>query len=448
MIVVRLDLRRRLLVSVIGAVALALLVLIGAFNLVLRQRLDSSANSALTSRASAELAALHIVSARLAVPEAPDAAALDTQTWVFAGAHVLEAPRSDLATDHAARILSTGPRRTLDLPASHLRLYSVPVVSAGRRLGAVVAETSLTAYESTAQTALVASAVLGVVLLGLVALAAHLLIAGALRPVSHMTEQAAAWSETDTGMRFGLGAPHDELTQLAATLDGLLDRVASSLRHEQRFSAEVSHELRTPLASVIAESQLALRHPQPADGQRAGYERVLASAQQMSRTLDILVSASRAELHGPRGTGDAAAAANTAARGCAPVAAERGIKVEVASASSPIRVGVDEDVAERVLAPLIENACRYGSSSVVVGIERDGGTILFDIRDDGPGISESELHSVFEPGWRGQAASAANPQGAGLGLALARRLARAAGGDVRAESNGDGGRFTVRLPSG
>src|SRR5437868_11169455 len=68
-----------------------------------------------------------------------------------------------------------------------------------------------------------------------------------------MTRQAADWSEHDLDHRFALGAPHDELTELAATLDGLLDRLAASLRHERRFSAELSHELRTPLARVLAE---------------------------------------------------------------------------------------------------------------------------------------------------------------------------------------------------
>ena len=67
----------------------------------------------------------------------------------------------------------------------------------------------------------------------------------------------------------------------------------------RRFSAEVSHELRTPLASVIAEAQLALRHPRSREKHRAGYERVLASAQQMTRTLDTLVAATRVELARP-----------------------------------------------------------------------------------------------------------------------------------------------------
>jgi signal transduction histidine kinase len=443
----RLGLRRRLQASVIGAVALVLVVLIGAFNLVLRERLSNDADNVLVSRASAELASVHPQGGRLAIPEAPDAAALDSQTWVFAGTRALERPHSDPVTERAARSLISGPRRRIDVTATHTRLYAIPIVAGRRRLGTVVAELSLKPYEGTAQTALVASLVLGVVVLAVVALAAQLLISGALRPVAQMTERAATWSETDTGRRFGLGPPRDEFTRLAATLDALLDRVASSLRHEQRFSAEISHELRTPLASVIAEAQLALRHPRSPQEERAGYERVLVSAQLMARTLETLVTAARVEAQRSHGTGDAAAAARSAARGCASVAAARGIEVTVAEPGRPIRLGVDNEVAERVLAPLIENACRYGASSVTVGAERRDGAVLFVIRDDGPGVAPADCEKVFEPGWRSDAAAAAHAGGAGLGLALARRLARAVGGDVKADSGG-GGDFRARLPAG
>src|SRR5437763_1610454 len=161
------------------------------------------------------------------------------------------------------------------------------------------------------------AAMVGAVALGLVAavpalvaIAARVLISGALRPVARMTAQASSWSEADTGRRFGLGAPHDEFTQLAATLDGLLDRLASSLRHEQAFSGEISHELRSPLTAVIAEAQLALRHPRSVEQYRLGYERVLASAQQMRRTLETLLTAARVELQHPQGIGDAGGAAH------------------------------------------------------------------------------------------------------------------------------------------
>jgi signal transduction histidine kinase len=447
--IARLGLRRRLELSVIGAVALVLILLLVAFNVALRHRLSSDANNSLVSRASAELAALRVAGGMLTVPEVLDAAAPDTQTWVFASGRILEQPIADPVTERAAeRLAGAGARGTADVPAVDTRLYAIPVVFEGRRLGTVVSEATLAPYESTAQTVLVGSVVLGVLVLIVVALAAHVLISRPLAQVSDMTEQAEAWSLADTGRRFDLGPPRDEFTRLAATLDALLDRVASSLRHEQRFSAEVSHELRTPLASVIAEAQLALRHPRAPQAHRAGYERVLASAQQMSRTLDTLVAATRAELGAPRGTGDASRAAHAAARGCAGLAQTHGITVTVDDPDVPIRIGVDDEVAERVLAPLIENGCRYGSSSVRVEIGRRNGAVLFRVRDDGAGILDGDREKIFEPGWRSEHASAVYAGGAGLGLALARRLARAAGGDVRAAGNGTGGDFAALLPPG
>ena len=199
---------------------------------------------------------------------------------------------------------------------------------------------------------------------------------------------------------------------------------------------------------MIAEAQLALRHARSTEEHRGGYEHVLASAQQMARTLDTLLAASRAELTTPHGTGDAARAARSAARGCAALAETRGITINVAEPAAPIRIGVDEDVAERVLAPLIENACRYGSSAVWVEIGRRDGAVLFHVRDDGEGIDATDREKIFEPGWRGETATTTNAAGAGLGLALARRLARAAGGDVRLAGNGGGGEFAARLPAG
>jgi signal transduction histidine kinase len=263
-----------------------------------------------------------------------------------------------------------------------------------------------------------------------------------------MTAQAAAWRQIESSQRFNLGPPRDELTQLAATLDGMLDTVASSLRHEQRFSAELSHELRSPLSSVIAEAQLALRHGRTLEEHRAGYERVLAAAQQMRRTLETLLTAARIEHEHSHGSGDAAQAARAAARGCTELAARCGITIIVDEPGAPLRVGVETDVVERVLAPLVENACHYGATLVRIGVARGGGAVTFTVLDDGPGVSEHNRERIFEPGWRGGSGRQPNGHGAGLGLPLARRLARAAGGDVRAESRGEGGRFTARLPPG
>src|SRR5262249_52349544 len=160
------------------------------------------------------------------------------------------------------------------------------------------------------------------VVLALVALAARWLLAGSLRPVGRMTRQAAMWSESELDQRFDLGPPHDELTELAATLDGLLDRLAASLRREQRFSAERSRELRTPLSRVIAEADLALRRERSPGEYRDALAQVLRNAQHVARTVEALVSAARHEAGLARGTSDAFVVAAEAADACAALAAE------------------------------------------------------------------------------------------------------------------------------
>ena len=112
-------------------------------------------------------------------------------------------------------------------------------------------------FQSSAQTALIGSLVLGVLTVLGIAAASAWVTRRALAPVARMTAAAADWTEHDLSRRFFAGDPHDELTELAATFDRLLDRLSQSLRCEQRFTAEISHELRTPLAKILAEAELA-----------------------------------------------------------------------------------------------------------------------------------------------------------------------------------------------
>src|SRR5207244_3080930 len=119
-------------------------------------------------------------------------------------------------------------------------------------------------------------------------------------------------------------------------------------------------------------------------------------------------------------------------------------KVSVNGSDRPVRVAADEELVERVLFPLIENGCRYAEGEVSVEIAADGRRARITVRDDGPGVTTDEVAKIFDPGERGSAATGDSP-GAGLGLALARRLARQVGGDVVAEA-APGGRFTAELP--
>ena len=193
----RVGLRSRLQLSVTGGVALALAVLIGAFNVVLRDRLNSDANNMAVTRATTELSTLQVRGSRLITPEAPDAGALDAQTWVFSGTRAIEAPRSDPVAERAAEF---DEHRTTRLRG---RRFQPALFRARAVVGAAPRRTSSPRsrwrpIETRRGTALVASLLLGGVILAVVAIAARLLIAGALRPVAQMTKQAATWSEVDT----------------------------------------------------------------------------------------------------------------------------------------------------------------------------------------------------------------------------------------------------------
>ena len=444
----RLGLKGRLLLAVGAAVAAALLGLIAGFNVILGHVLDRDARDLARARAVAQLDSIRTDGGRLRVGEAPDDRSADAYLWIFAGTRALEQPRATAAIDRTARELAHGRARYLDVAGSDTRLYAAPVLVGGKRVGTVVAGVSLAPYEQTRKLALLASLVLGGLLLLLVVAAAYWLVGASLRPVVRMTRQAAEWSEHDLEHRFALGTPHDELTELAATLDSLLDRLAASLRHERRFSAELSHELRTPLARVLAESELALQRDREPPEYRHALELIRRNAAQLSRTVDALVAAARYEAGSRRGTADAHSVAASAARACSGLADERQMELQVGEPARPVRVGVDADLAERILQPIVENACRYGATSVRVAIGRENSSVVYTIEDDGAGVSAGESDSIFEPGVRGQAQRAGSSEGAGLGLSLARRLARSVDGDIVADAAAPGGRFLVRLPTG
>ena len=126
---------------------------------------------------------------------------------------------------------------------------------------------------------------------------------------------------------------------------------------------------------------------------------------------------------------------------------QSGVTIQVEPPSTPVRLGVDGDLAERILHPVVENACRYGAATVRISLARTDGRVLFSVQDDGSGVGHDEHTTIFEPGTRGSAGRIEG-NGAGLGLALARRLARSASGDVETRVGDQGGSFVVDLPAG
>jgi signal transduction histidine kinase len=283
-------------------------------------------------------------------------------------------------------------------------------------------------------------------MLAAIAALSRRLIGRALRPVAQMTAEAADWGEHDLSRRFYGSKPHDELSTLASVFDGLLSRLAQSLRREQRLTAEISHELRTPLAKILAEAELAVGRDRSPQHHCASLELIRHYGQDMQRVLETLLASARAAVPGRTAASDARESAQRAAASMRETLEAQDKSIELVC-SQPVRVAVEADVVERILTPLLENATRFARHHIMLDIRAVDGEVMLEIRDDGPGIDPHDRERIFDPGFRGTEPHAETHAGAGLGLPLARRLARAAGGEVEARASNDGGDFAVRLPT-
>jgi two-component system, OmpR family, sensor kinase len=439
------GIRSRLLIVVVVSVGLALALMTLGFNVLLARSLSRDADALLRSRAATEAASVDVVKDRVVAPDQPDTGGLESQAWVFHNGRALERPNVGAELDRAAQAAAATPGVSVEVPRLDMRLYAMAASDDPSTV--VVAGVSLAPYEHTQQIALVGSLMLALALLLVVTLVARWMLRAALRPVSGMSADVESWSEHEPERRFAAGEPYDEISQLAATLDGLLDRLAASLRREQRFSAEMSHELRTPLAKIRTEGELALRRDREPVEYRQALETVVGNATQMTTIIETLVAAEQNESGLARGRCDAGAVIESLVESSCG-GENGGVRLEGQTPSARLVLGVDAEVAARILQPVVENACRLADSVVRLSAQRGVGGVEIHVDDDGPGVRADESELIFEPGTRGSAAAESGHDGAGLGLALARRLARAAGGDIVVGPASDGGHFAVHLPSG
>ncbi|PRX98083.1 sensor histidine kinase [Allonocardiopsis opalescens] len=281
-----------------------------------------------------------------------------------------------------------------------------------------------------------------------VAVLAWFAVDRSLRPIEAVRRRAEAISHANLGERLPQAATGDEVERLTATLNAMLDRLDAGARRQREFVSDASHELRTPLAAMRAEIEVARAHG-TASGWRATADRLLADHRRIERlTGDLLLLARFDD--------------GSVARRAEPVRLDELVagelaaltRAEAAASLRPVQVrGVPAELA-RLVRNLLDNADRYSAGRVAVtlaaepGSEPGAGTAVLTVDDDGPGIPPDQRERVFDRFYRLDGSRDRSSGGTGLGLALARRIARAHDGDVVVAAAPLGGaRFTVRLPA-
>ncbi|MFD7529320.1 MULTISPECIES: sensor histidine kinase [unclassified Streptomyces] len=267
-----------------------------------------------------------------------------------------------------------------------------------------------------------------------------------LSPLGRITRTARRVAGTDLSRRIELDGPDDELKELADTFDEMLDRLERAFTAQQRFVGNASHELRTPLAINRTLLEVHLSDPQaPPELKQLG-KTLLATNERSEQLVEGLLLLARSDNQiverKPVDLEEVASRAIDQTRG---EAEERG--VEIRGERAPAVVQGNGVLLERIALNLVQNAVRYNVPEggwVEVTTELQGGQAVLVVSNTGPVVPAYEIDNLFEPFRRLRTERTGSDKGVGLGLSIARSVARAHGGRIIAEPR-EGGGLVMRV---
>jgi two-component system sensor histidine kinase QseC len=236
-----------------------------------------------------------------------------------------------------------------------------------------------------------------------------------------------------------------ELRPVGQAVNRLFARVDDALRHERTLTADAAHELRTPLAALRAQAQVALR-ARDGDQRDEALRTLIAGVDRATHVVSSVMTLARLDARQL----DLAALPPVALSGLAkfvldefvPVAQAR--QITLRHSGTPVLIKGDADALAVLLRNLLDNAVRHARSNVHVEVRRDGTAALLRVCDDGAGLPPGMAARVFDRFYRGST----DGSGAGLGLALVKRIVELHGGEIGAASSENGGAvFEIRLPA-
>jgi heavy metal sensor kinase len=273
----------------------------------------------------------------------------------------------------------------------------------------------------------------------------------ALRPVTRITQLAAATSVQNLSARLSVPATGDVIEQLATAFNDMLDRLDASLRRLKQFTADASHELRTPVAVIRTTAELAVRHKRADDDLRRDMADIHAEAQRLTELIDDLLTLARADSGTPSiplTDLDLAAVVRSHCERFRVLALERGQRLHF-HAQGSIPIQGHESSLGRLMTALLENASEHTppGGCITVRIEKGVDGARIRVADMGRGIPREELGRIFERFYRVDPSRARSSGGFGLGLSIAKWVADCHGASIGVESEvGKGSEFTIAFP--
>jgi signal transduction histidine kinase len=267
-----------------------------------------------------------------------------------------------------------------------------------------------------------------------------------LAPLGRITRTARAVAGSDLSRRIELDGPDDELKELADTFDDMLERLQRAFTAQQRFVGNASHELRTPLAINRTLLEVQLSDPgAPVELQQLG-KTLLATNERSEQLVEGLLLLARSDNQiVERKPVDLSEVASQAIDQVRSEADTKG--VEIRGERAPVVVQGNGVLLERIALNLVQNAVRYNVPKdgwVEVTTQVQHGQAVLVVSNTGPVVPAYEIDNLFEPFRRLRTERTGSDKGVGLGLSIARSVARAHGGHITAEPR-EGGGLVMRV---
>ena len=273
----------------------------------------------------------------------------------------------------------------------------------------------------------------------------------ALAPVNRIVESAESIGVQNLSRRLEVPRAKDELRRLTETLNAMLGRIESSVKHITQFTADASHDLRTPLALIRTSAEIALRRPRREEEYRETLARILAATEESTQLIEQLLTLARADAGAAQlhcEPANLSQLLHEVSRQVRILAHAKGLEYSEELDSEPLPVSMDFSAVQRLLLALLDNAVKYTPHGrISLHSRATDGQAIVEVRDTGVGISETDLPHIFDRFYRADQTRSREARGSGLGLAIARWIAEMHKGAIEVQSElGRGSMFRVSLP--
>jgi two-component system OmpR family sensor kinase len=337
---------------------------------------------------------------------------------------------------------------TADIGGQRFRLQYQPITQSGEMLGSVVVGESLKNRDEALNQIRIALIFGGVGALIIANVPAYLLAGRVLDPVRRVSRLARDIERTaDFSRRVPASAAGDEMAELTATFNSMVERVERMLETQKAFLADSSHELRRPLTVLRTNIDILSDPTLPSEEREGCLQEMGTEAENMSRLLaDLLLLSREGRQEVARAPVDCSSICQHAAARLRAQDDRHELATEIAG---EVHVAGDEKRLGQMVWNLLANAAQYTPEGghIKLRLRRLDGLARLEVEDTGIGISEEDLPHIFDRFYRAEGARAIYSEGDGLGLAIVKYIVEAHDGSIKVTSRpGRGTTFLVDLP--